>query len=454
MTQLPKLKIFIFLLLSPSYVSSAFAGTPDFKLPASFRFCVSTAAHQVEGYNFNSDWWEWEQKPGHIKNGDTSRIATDSWNHLEEDLNHLSDLGISDYRFSIEWAKVEPKAGEFDEVELNKYLDQIDRLKARGIEPMLTLYHFTLPLWVSRQGGWEWDGIAEAFDRFSSHVAKRVGSRVTHWITLNEPMTLISAAYISNIFPPARNDIKTIAVPMKNMIRAHALAYHSLHRILDRPHFIPKVGLAHHLRNFDALHPYNPVDRFVSRKFDQVFNWALPLALINGTLQFKVPFSVAANYFIPEAINTQDFFGINYYSRDRISFNLLQKPPVVRSVTPGAEVSDLNWEIYPQGFDRLLDQIHYQFPDLPIWITENGLADDSDLKRISYISEHLKVVAAQIAKGTPIEGYCHWTLNDNFEWAEGYSAHFGLYRVDPVNQTRIPRPSAKAFADLIRAFKN
>ncbi|MBC7396489.1 MAG: glycoside hydrolase family 1 protein [Bdellovibrionales bacterium] len=422
-------------------------------LPPHFRFCVSTAAHQVEGGNFNSDWWEWEQTPGHIKNGDTSKMATDSWNHLEEDLGHMSDLGVDTYRFSIEWAKIEPKPGEFDEVELARYVDQIDKLKARQIDSMVTLYHFTLPLWVSRQGGWEWDGVADAFDRFASHVASRVGNRVTLWLTLNEPMTIIGAGYVSNVFPPAKNNVKSIGLPMANMIRAHAKAYHSLHRILDRSDFKPRVGLAHHLRNFDARHHFNPADRYAAAKFDEIFNWALPRAMKTGELKFRMPLITRAEYFIPEAVGTQDFFGINYYTRDRISFNLFHNPPIVRSVTPRSAVSDLNWEIYPKGLDRLLSRIRLEFPKMPIWITENGLADQNDKLRMPYIESHLNVIAKQIAQGADIEGYCHWTLNDNFEWAEGYNAPFGFFSVDPVTFKRKARPSAQAFSNLIRSVR-
>jgi beta-glucosidase len=423
-------------------------------LPKDFRFCVSTAAHQVEGFNFNSDWWQWEQTPGHIKNGDTSKFATDSWAHVDEDIRNMQTLGIDTYRFSIEWAKIEPKNHEFDEAEIDRYIEFIDRLKAAGIDPMLTLYHFTLPLWVSDQGGWEWDGIPDAFDEFVRHVAARIGNRVTLWITLNEPMTIISAGYMSNIFPPAKNNIKSIGLPMANMIRAHARAYHALHEILDSDTFKPRVGLAHHLRIFDPLHRFSLIDHYIAKKFDAIFNWAIPNALIDGDFSFSMPGIAKANYFIPEAAGTQDFFELNYYSRDRVSFNPFKNPPLVRSVTKGADVSDLDWEIYPEGMGRLISMIHAKNPTLPVWITENGLADASDEKRIPFIKAHLAEVAEQIENGVKIEGYCHWTLNDNFEWAEGYTAHFGFYSLEPVTLNRIPRASVEGFARMVKDVKS
>jgi beta-glucosidase len=422
---------------------------PALALPRDFKFCVSTAAHQVEGHNENSDWWLWENAPGKIKNGDTSLVATDSWNHLDEDIANMKWMGIDTYRFSVEWAKIEPREGEFDEAMIQRYVEQIEALKRAGIEPMVTLYHFTFPLWVSQKGGWDWDGLPKAFERFTEKVVSQIGPRVKIWVTLNEPMTIIAAAYVSNVFPPAKNNISTMQTPMVNMVRAHALSYHAIHRVLDSDTFKPVVGLAHHLRNFDAFHRLNPLDRYAAKKFDQIFNWAIPDALTNGTLHLRLPFLLKTNVFIPEAIGTQDFFGLNFYSRDRIAVQLFKKELLARKTTPGAEVQDLGWEIYPEGMARLLDQIQLRFPNMPIWITENGIADHTDEKRSTYIRSHLDVISQAIAKGAPIQGYCHWTLNDNFEWAEGYTAKFGLFSLEPNTLRRLPRSSAYDFKEII-----
>ena len=418
-------------------------------LPREFKFCVSTAAHQIEGHNENSDWWEWENTPGKIKNGDTSLFATESFEHLDEDIANLKFLGVDTYRFSVEWAKIEPREGEFDEAVLARYLNQIEKLKAAGIEPMVTLYHFTFPLWVAKKGGWDWNGLPKAFERFTMRVATSFGQNVKTWVTLNEPMTIIAAGYVSNVFPPAKNDLRSVAAPMINMVKAHALSYHALHRILDTDQFKPKVGIAHHLRNFDAFKPYNLLDRYAAHKFDQIFNWAIPNALLTGQFKMKLPFLIHANEFIPEAIGTQDFFGLNYYSRDRIRVRPFNKEIISRAVTPGAEVQDLGWEIYPFGLERLLTQIHQAFPKMPIWITENGLADHTDQKRTPYIRAHLQVLSEAIASGIPVVGYCHWTLNDNFEWAEGYEAKFGFFSLEPGTLKRIPRQSAFDFKTMI-----
>lgn len=429
------------------------ASAQTLNLPANFHFGVSTAAHQVEGGNTGSDWWEWESTPGKIKNSDTSLIATDSWNHVDEDIQNMVALKIDTYRFSIEWAKIEPKENEFDEKVLDRYIEFIDKLKANHIEPMVTLQHFTLPTWVSHRGGWQWNGIRDAFNGFVIHAVTKIGPRVRLWITINEPMSLIAGGYVGTVFPPAKNDIGSIGLPMANMIRAHADAYHSIHKILDSSTFTARVGLAHHLRIFDPLHPRNPVGKFLAKEFDKVFNWAIPDALTNGTLQFSVPLIAKANFAIPEAAHTQDFFGLNYYSRDLLTLNPFANPPIERVTKTNVPVTDLGWEIYPEGMDRLITSLHARYPDLKVWLTENGIADDSDTKRAGFLQSHLQVISDQIAKGVQIEGYCHWTLNDNFEWAEGYAAHFGLFSLEPGTLKRVPRPSADFYKKIIESTR-
>ncbi len=421
--------------------------TPD------FRFCVATAAHQIEGGNFDSDWDRWEQTPGKIKSGHDARVATDSWNHVDEDVSHMKDLGIDLYRFSVEWAKIEPAPGQYRMDEVIRYRDLVRRLRTEGIESMVTLHHFTLPKWVADRGGWDWDGITGAFDGYVAHVAETLGPDVPFWVTINEPMTVIAGGYVSDVFPPGKNSLGSIARPMQNMVRAHARAYHTIHRILDSKGFRPKVGFAHHLRNFDPARRANPLDRYLARKFDEVFNWSIPLATLDGKLRWKVPFLTRSNVFIPEAIGTQDFFGLNYYSRDRLRFSLFKTPFIRRETSRGADTTELGWEVYPVGLDRLLIEIRTLFPGMEIHLTENGLADRDDNQRIPFIRDHLAVLERHIRDGAPIRSYCHWTLNDNFEWAEGYTANFGLYSLEPVTLKRTPRASAIWFGKMTRSVK-
>jgi beta-glucosidase len=310
---------------------------------------------------------------------------------------------------------------------------------------------------VAKQGGWDSETIASDFENFVLVSLRALKQTLTaseiqfvkYWITLNEPMTVIAAGYVSNVFPPGKNDIRSIATPMIHMIQAHAKAYHVIHDLLDQDDYRPMVGLAHHLRPFDAARSLNVLDRYLAKKFDYVFNWSIPDALQNGVFKFRIPYLLKTRAWLPEAIGTQDFFGLNYYSRDRISLRLFSREKIHRSHTPGAEVTDLGWEIYPKGLTRILRTVATRYPKMPIYIAENGMADRNDARRIRYIQDHLNEVADAVAEGIPVQGYCHWTLNDNFEWAEGYSAKFGLFSLEPESLNRIPKKSAEDFAALI-----
>jgi beta-glucosidase len=416
--------------------------------PPGFRWCVSTAAHQVEGYNTESDWWDWEQVPGHIKNGDKSGPACDHWNRVSEDIGLMKDLNVTTYRFSIEWAKIEPKPGEWNQEAVDHYKDEIAQLRAAGIEPMITLQHFTFPRWVRAQGGWGWSGIADAFARYTEFVYTNVAPGVRDWITINEPMVTLTLGYGAGLQPPGLTDLKLAKEPFLGMLRGHAAAYHVLHRLAgERP---VRVGVAHHLRVFDPNSEWNPLDILLSRVLDQAFNWAFPEAIETGHAKVSMPFILSINEKIPGLKGTEDFLGVNYYTRDRIAVDLASPNGFKTLVTAGAPVTDVGWEIYPEGFHRVLKSLAHRIPGKPIIITENGIADADDSKRPLFLLEHLRELTRSIAEGMPIEGYCHWSLMDNFEWSEGFTPRFGLYAMDYATMARTPRESARLFAEVAR----
>ena len=240
---------------------------------------------------------------------------------------------------------------------------------------------------------------------------------------------------------------------MLNMVKAHALSYHQIHDLLDSPNFKPLVGIAHHLRVFDPKNHLNFLDHWAAKLFEEVSNWAIPNALTTGNFKISVPFLVHVDEQIPEAIGTQDFFGVNYYSRDLVTVTPFKKGFLHRETKRGSPTNDLGWEIYPDGLSRVLDDVRARFPNMPIWITENGIADTNDSRRTQFIKNHLGVLADQIHDGANIQGYCHWTLNDNFEWAEGWTAHFGLFSLEPGTLKRIARQSAIDFAEMVQKVR-
>lgn len=420
------------------------------RFPEGFNWCVATAAHQIEGYNEHSDWWLWEEIPGNVKNGEHSGAACDHWNRLEEDTALLRDLGVRQYRFSVEWAKIEPREGEFDEAALEHYEREVALLIESGIDPLVTLHHFTMPQWLRAKGGWEWEGAPAAFERYAALVYRRLGPHVRDWVSINEPMVHVVGGYLAGLTPPGKTDVNELAVAVLGMLRSHARAYRVMHEMAAEAGREIRVGFAHHLRVFTAAHALNPLDQFGAKMLDRAFNWSFIDAIETGRFRVHIPFVINVDERIENLAGTQDFLGINYYTRDLVRMNF--EPPLYMSieVNRDARLTDLEWEIYPEGFEKVLRRAHRRYPRYPIIITENGLADSRDAMRIDFLKSHLAVLSGLIDEGVPIEGYCHWSFMDNFEWIEGFEPRFGLYEVDYSTFERRPRPSALWYTRTIR----
>lgn len=411
-----------------------------------FKWCAATSAHQIEGGNEHSDWWRWEMESDQVQ--EPSGRAADHWSRWQEDLNWLETLGVNTYRFSVEWAKVEPSAGRFDAQVLQHYRRLVAGLAERGIEPMVTLLHFTLPDWLAQKGGLESQEFPERFRQFAEVVYEHLGPWVVRWITVNEPMVHISAGYVEGVFPPGyQRPIQGIERPLVQMLRGHQKAYHALHSKARRAGRPLEAGMSFHLRAFHPLRAWNVLDQLAASLIGRVWNWTVATALETGRLKAQIVGLIRVNQALPGLAGTQDFFGLNYYSRDLISLDVFGG--LQRHVGDGVR-TDLDWEIYPEGLYETLKQVHRRFPHLPIYITENGLADGRDQLRPQFLKDHLKVLAQARAEGVRVQGYCHWSLLDNFEWAEGYGPRFGLLEVDYVTFERRPRPSFWLYADWIQ----
>ncbi len=417
------------------------------EFPNGFKWCVATSAHQVEGGNTESDWWHWEQQAGRIAHGDVSGAAADHWNRLAEDIGLLQDLGVGMYRFSVEWAKLEPREGEWDLQVLNHYRRKVRSLRAVGIEPMVTLIHFTLPQWLAERGGVEWERFPEAFAAYTQRVKEALDREVRYWITFNEPMVWLSAGYHMGIFPPGENRaIAGLKVPITQVLKAHALAYPILKLQITEDALPDQVGFAFHMRSFQAYQGWNPVDQIAAAVADRHWNYALASAVQDGVVRFSIPGVFNWRQQIAGLAGTQDFLGVNYYSRDLIHVSLSKG---LERMTGSGPLTDLNWEIYPEGIYQVLKETHKRFPSQPIFITENGLADHRDHYRANFIRDHLEQIHKAISEGVPVQGYCHWSLLDNFEWAEGFEPRFGLFEVDYLSGVRTPRPSRDVYRDII-----
>jgi len=403
---------------------------PEMKFPNNFLWGASTSAYQVEGGNLN-DWTKWEKaNAGRLaKKTKTywqkwqrekfpemlepenylSGRAADHYYCFEKDFDLAKSLNHNAHRFSIEWARIEPREGKINQNEIEHYRQVLKALRQRGLEPMVTLWHFTLPLWLAKKGGWLNPKAPYYFDRYVKIISENLFNEVKFWSTINEPNVYASNSYYRGVWPPQRKSVFKYFKVLKNLARAHQLAYQSLHLIdLDC-----QVGISKNNIYFENI-PL--VDYFWNK------------------------------YFLNKIKREQDFIGLNYYFHRRLGGN------------KNKVVSDLGWEIYPEGIYRVLKDLKKYHK--PIYITETGLADKDDSKREKFIKEHLTWVYQAIQNGVDIKGYFYWSLLDNFEWDKGFWPRFGLIEVDylprrQAGQTmeRKIRPSALEYAKICRENK-
>ncbi len=396
--------------------------------PASFLFGTATSATQIEGGCTTSDWYAFARQPGRIKNGDTPAVACDSWHRWREDVALQQGLGMGTYRLGLEWARIEPEPGVIDRAALDEYRAMLGALGDAGIEPMVTLHHFTLPTWLAGRGGVLADGFAGRLASFARVAAGALGDLCRLWVTVNEPNVLAAHAYLLGIWPPAEKSPRLAWRAQAALLRAHDAAYRAVKDALGER---ARVGVAHHLRAVEPERPASRADRAAARLFARVFNESFALAACRH--------------------RTQDFFGINYYSRDLVRFSARHAGElfVERRVPPGAEVNDLGWEIYPAGLGAVVRR-WARASGLPVYVTENGIADARDTRRARFLEAHLRELERLVGDGVDVRGYYHWSLLDNFEWSEGYAPRFGLVEVDYATGERRPRASAEVYARIAR----
>lgn len=412
--------------------------------PQSFLWGTATSSHQVEGENSSNDWASWEAIPGKIADGARSDRACGWWaGAWREDLDRAREGHQNAHRLSIEWSRIQPTPDTWDGEAMERYREMLQGVRQRGMQPMVTLHHFTNPQWLSEQGGWLHPQVAEWFARYVSKVVAELGDLTGLWVTINEPNVYAYAAHASGEFPPGHQDIGEAIHVMVNMLRAHGLAYHAIHGV--QPH--AQVGIAHHYRGMQPSRTWNPLDRLVANIRSSIFNRALPEACRSGEL--RLPWRRIA---VPEAKGTQDFFGLNYYTRERVAFDFSAYSELFgRSLYPeSAEVSPTGFIANePEGFWEALRWAHGY--ELPLYVTENGVEDDADTFRRRYLVDHLRKLWRAANFNWRVKGYFHWTLVDNFEWERGWTQRFGLWALDPVSQVRTKRPSADLYAAICQA---
>ena len=409
--------------------------------PPGFLWGTATAAHQVEGGNRN-DWSRFEDEPGRIAHGDRSGLAVDHWNRMAEDVARMRDVKANAYRFSVEWSRLEPREGEWDDAAFGRYRELLSLLREARITPMVTLLHFTLPQWLADRGGVRAPDFPLRFAHFAGEAARRLGREVDLWCVLNEPNVHMYLGYVEGVWPPGRKSPAEAAEAFAGLLRAHALAARGV-RTHDPG---AQLGVAQNLIVLEPGSRWSLPDWLLARGAGDAFNWAFYDSIQAGRIRLRSPGFPTLDLPLLELAGSADYFGANYYRRDLI--RLAPSAPGFFEIRPGTGPrNDLGWEIYPEGLLRVLRQAWARYR-MPIYVTENGIADAKGDVRPSYLRAHAYATARAIAEGVPVKGYFHWSLMDNFEWAEGFAARFGLYRVEPGTLDRIPTPGAGAFADL------
>jgi beta-glucosidase len=403
-----------------------------------FLWGVATSAFQLEG-SPHADWTSWDS----ILN-----MNPDVTNHYElykKDLNLLKDLGVNAYRFSIEWSRIQPKENLWDAEAIAHYQEIVDILTENNIEPMITLHHFTHPLWFIKKYPWHKDTSVEKFMEYIEKVLSTIKG-VRYWITFNEPYVLLLGGYLEGCMPPGVKDVSLAMKALENILICHGKTYDLIHA--KTPNAM--VSIAHNMAALAPWQRWNPLDRLLSRIAKYFYNHSLLDAFITGTLHVKFPFKKALRMEVPIK-GKLDFFGINYYTRVHIRCNPFKKMGVElrhRDID-GYGLTDMGWEIHPRGLAKVLR--YASRLNVPLIITENGIATHKDRRKIKFMKSHVDVLERCISNGMDVRGYFYWSLIDNYEWLQGLDARFGLYKVDFNTMERTPTNAALYYSYLIKS---
>ncbi|MBI3458129.1 MAG: glycoside hydrolase family 1 protein [Candidatus Rokubacteria bacterium] len=416
-------------------------GSPVF--PETFLWGAATSAHQVEGHNVHSDWWAWEAA-GRVR--ERSARSSDHYEQFEADFDLAKRLHHTTHRLSLEWSRLEPEPGRWDEQAIAHYQDVIRALRERDLEPIVTLFHFTSPRWFSEQGGWRHPGAMGRFRRYVERVLDAIGPSVRYWLTFNEPAIYVYQGYVAGVWPPGQRSWPAASRVLERLLHAHTMAYHLIHTRLDGQGPPPSVGFAKHMVVFSPCNPRSHKDRLATWVRHSYFNGVIAESFERGhllpRLQHVFQRTVHRRYL--------DFIGLNYYTRDFVHFKGWSGGRLFGEICSLAHHRDagarnsLGWEVYPEGIYECLTQLSRA--GLPILVTENGICTADEAERPQFIHDHLAQVARAMEEGVPVLGYLYWSLLDNFEWHEGFAPRFGLIEVDYATLARRIRPSAEYLA--------
>lgn len=439
------------------------------QFPRDFVWGVATSAHQIEGAfheggRGESIWDRFSSIPGRIEDGTDASRACDHYHRWREDVQLLQNLGVGAYRFSIAWPRVLPTGrGIVNEVGLDFYDGLVDALLSAGILPFATLYHWDLPQALQDHGGWAERSTVDAFEEYATTVIRRLGDRVRHWVTHNEPWCIATLGHEQGSHAPGHRDAREALSVAHHLLLSHGRVARAIRECAPGG----EVGIVLNLTPATPAMPGRDDDAV--RQFDGFFNrWYLDPVLrgcypedaiadrvhLGDLERAELPFVRTGD--LATIAAPIDFLGVNYYSRAVVRSGANGRPETVPGA-PAEELTDMGWEVYPQGLEALLVRLMENYSPSAIYITENGAAYADapgadgrilDERRMAYHRDHLLAAHRALARGVPLRGYFAWSLLDNFEWAHGYTKRFGLHWVDYATQRRLPKESAHWFRDV------
>lgn len=405
-----------------------------FELKKGLLLGSATAATQIEGGDENNNWARFAAE-GKVKDGSTPVRADNHYNRFREDIDLMAEMGLQIYRFGIEWSRIEPQRGKYSREAIAHYREEIEYMLSKGIKPLLTIHHFTNPLWFEDMGAFENEDSPEIFLSFVKKVVASFGDLVSEYITINEPNVYVTNSLLWGYWPPEKKSFGAVVNAFSNMTAAHILAYRYIHKKRSSMGYHDtKVSFANHLRVFEPENPKNLVHRVASSLSEYLFQGAMTEAMMTG----KCRFPVLPRKGIKKG-KYYDFIGINYYSRSTVS-------GLADGVREDCCKNDLGWEIYPKGLIVLANKLGKKYGG-EVYVTENGTCDNTDAFRSRFIYDQLKLISKT---KNPITRYYHWSFMDNFEWKEGEKERFGLVYIDYETQKRTVKESGKLYSAIIR----
>lgn len=406
-----------------------------YSLKSNLILGCATAATQIEGGDENNNWARFAAE-GKIYDGTSPTNACDHYNRWREDIDLMAEMGITIYRFGIEWSRIEPEQGKFSEEALAHYREEIEYMRAKGIRPMLTLHHFTNPLWFEDLGGFAVKESVDIFMNFAERVVDYLGDIVDDYITINEPNVYATNSLFYGIWPPEKKSIRALVSAYSNFTACHIKAYNMIHEKrlkMGKRREETLVSFANHLRVFAPKNPKNPWHKICATLSEHLFQGAITKSMMTG----KCVFPVLRRKGVRRG-RYYDFIGINYYSRSTVS-------GISDGVREDCYKNDLGWEIYHEGLIELSNKLTEKY-GAPVFVTENGTCDNTDGFRPLFIYDQLKLVSEC---ENSIERYYHWSFVDNFEWREGETSRFGLVHINYKTQQRTVKNSGKLYASII-----